>query len=1008
LTPLSTIYQRQAIDAVTALFEGQPIGNNAFSVALQTDAGLFRELGVGNELRITLDELLANLHAVQERHGLPKSAALFDSVCGYPAALQPDAPEAVPHFSIEMETGTGKTYVYLRTIFELNRLYGFTKFVIVVPSIPIREGVLTSVQLMREHFAALYNNAASDCFVYDSRQLGRVRQFATGNTLQIMIINIQSFVKDVQELADDGESGQSRRRGAANVINVEQDRLSGRRPIEFIQATRPIVILDEPQSVEGDTREGMTKSHQAILRLSPLCTLRYSATHKNPYHLLYKLGPVEAYDLRLVKRIEVASVQTEDTANDAFVQLEKVDNRNGIKAKLKINVAGRNATVRQKSVTVKAGDQLFVKSNNRQEYDGWIVRDICCEVGNEYVEFTNGRMVTLGQALGGMTDDVMRAQMRETVERHLQKEKVLKTRGLKVLSLFFIDRVSNYRIYNDDGSTSLGKIGRWFEEAYRELTAKPLYRGVIELAVEQVHGGYFSKDKSKAGKGRFKDTSGKTQEDEDTYALIMRDKERLLSPEEPLRFIFSHSALREGWDNPNVFQICTLNETKSADRKRQEIGRGLRLPVNKGGERVRDADVNILTVIANEAYEDFARTLQTEYEEDYGIQFGRVPKEAFSKLVVPAAPGVAAHPLGNDASSRIWAHLEARGYLNSDGELQAAFDPRQPGFTLDLPHEFADLRAPVTDILNRYVFKNRVLNARERKVLGFRKRVFDESGDFKALWQRISQRTRYRVEFASDELKRRAVERLREMPRIQPVRVQVQRAEIGVTQAGVEPVSLLQERQVDAQPFNWLPDILGYLQNETELTRSTLVEILVASRRLDEFPINPQAFITQTTKQLQRALWDLMLDGIRYEKVDGQFWEMRRLEPESEQELFRYLDRLYQVRNADKTLYDFVEFSSDVEHKFAEQLDLNPRVKFFLKLPSWFVVDTPIGTYNPDWAIVYEDDAKVYLVRETKGSADPDELREKERRKTDCGRKHFRALDVDFDVVSNVQAALRC
>jgi len=684
-------YQHQAIDAVASLFDGQPIGNNAFSVALQTDAGLFRELGVGNELRITPGELLANLHAVQERDGLPKSAALFDAACGYPAGLQPDAPEAVPHFSIEMETGTGKTYVYLRTIFELNRLYGFTKFVIVVPSIPIREGVLTSVQLMREHFAALYNNAASDCFVYDSRQLGRVRQFATGNTLQIMIINIQSFVKDVQELADDAESGQSRRRGAANVINVEQDRLSGRRPIEFIQATRPIVILDEPQSVEGDTREGMTKSHQAILRLNPLCTLRYSATHKNPYHLLYKLGPVEAYDLRLVKRIEVASVQTEDTANDAFVQLEKVDNRNGIKAKLKINVAGRNATVRQKSVTVKAGDQLFVKSNNRQEYDGWIVRDICCEVGNEYVEFTNGRMVTLAQPLGGMTDDVMRAQMRETVERYLQKEKVLKTRGLKVLSLFFIDRVSNYRVYHDDGSTSLGKIGRWFEEAYRELTAKPLYRGVIDLSVEQVHGGYFSKDKSRAGKDRFKDTSGKTQEDEDTYALIMREKERLLSPEEPLRFIFSHSALREGWDNPNVFQICTLNESKSADRKRQEIGRGLRLPVNKDGERVRDADINILTVVANEAYEEFARTLQTEYEEDYGIRFGKVPREAFTKLVAPAAPGEAARAIGTEASLRIWDHLQAKGYLNPEGELQPAFDPRQRGFVLDVPSEFAEL-----------------------------------------------------------------------------------------------------------------------------------------------------------------------------------------------------------------------------------------------------------------------------------------------------------------------------
>ncbi|HEX7406110.1 MAG TPA: DEAD/DEAH box helicase family protein, partial [Candidatus Binatia bacterium] len=950
--------------------------------------------------------LLANLRSVQERSSLPESAALFDPACGYPAGVQPNAPEAVPHFSIEMETGTGKTYVYLRTMFELNRLYGFTKFVVVVPSIPIREGVRTSVQLTREHFAARYNNTALDCFVYDSRQLGRVRQFASANTLQLMIINIQSFVKDVQDLSDEGEAA-SRRRGAANVINVEQDRLSGRRPIEFIQATRPIVILDEPQSVEGDTRESLTKSHQAILRLNPLCTLRYSATHKNPYHLLYKLGPVEAYDLRLVKRIEVASVQADETANDAFVRLEKVDNRNGIKAKLKINVAGRDARVSQKSVTVKAGDDLHVKSKSRQEYaNDWIVRDICCEAGNEYVEFSNGRVVTLGSALGGMTDDVMRAQVRETVERHLQKEKALKKRGLKVLSLFFIDRVGNYRTYNDDGTYGLGKIGRWFEEAYRELTAKPLYKGVIDLPAEQVHGGYFSKDKSKASRDRFKDTSGKTQDDEDTYALIMRDKERLLDSDEPLRFVFSHSALREGWDNPNVFQICTLNESKSADRKRQEIGRGLRLPVNKDGERVRDADINILTVVANEAYEEFARTLQTEYEEDYGIRFGKVPREAFTKLVAPAAPGEAVRAIGTPASLRIWDHLQAKGYLNPEGELQPAFDPRRRGFVLDVPPDFAELRAAITDQLSRFVFKNRILNARDRKPLNFRKHVYDESGDFKALWQKISQRTRYRVEFASVELKQRAVARLRGMPRIQPVRVQVQRAEIGITQAGVEPVSILQERQIDAQPSSWLPDILGYLQNETELTRSTLVGILVESGRLAEFPVNPQAFVTQTTKQLQRALSDLMLEGIRYEKVDGQFWEMRRLEPEGEDELFRYLDRLYQVKSADKTLYDFVEFQSEVEHRFAEQLDGNPRVRFFLKLPSWFTVDTPIGPYNPDWAIVYEDDLKVYLVRETKGTTDPDDLRETERRKTDCGGKHFAALGVDFKVVSTIRDAL--
>ncbi|WP_244553400.1 DEAD/DEAH box helicase family protein [Nitrobacter vulgaris] len=606
-------YQQDAVNAVVSAFEGQPfVQTGAMAFQSLQIGGLFQtELGLGNQLNIGDEKILANVRAVQEVNEIEKVAAL-------------DGRE----FSVEMETGTGKTYVYLRTIFELNKTYGFKKFIIVVPSVAIREGVLKSIDVTKEHFHTLYDNAPFDHFVYDSKRLGKVRQFATSNQIQIMVINIQSFQKDVadKDLSEMTEDELKK----LNVINRENDRMSGRRPIEFIQAASPIVIIDEPQSV--DTTE---KSRRAIANLNPMATLRYSATHRNPYNLLYKLDPIKAYDLRLVKRIEVASVRSDDNFNDSYVKLISTDNTNGIRARLEIHKEGASGPKPVK-LWVKLGDDLYVKSDERDAYrDGYIVQNIDCTPGSEYIEFNQGRFLGLGKEVGGLGDDIMKAQVFETVEQHLKKERALKGKGIKVLSLFFVDSVANYRIYNEDGTTSLGKIGQWFEEAYKEFTAKPIYKGLIPFDVADVHNGYFSQDKQ----GHAKDTRGNTADDDDTYSLIMRDKERLLDPNVALRFIFSHSALREGWDNPNVFQICTLNETQSAERKRQEIGRGLRLPVNETGERVHDETINRLTVIANESYEDFARTLQTEFEEDFGIKFGRVEKIAFAKLVRRAADG---------------------------------------------------------------------------------------------------------------------------------------------------------------------------------------------------------------------------------------------------------------------------------------------------------------------------------------------------------------------------------
>ena len=967
-------YQHDALNAVVSAFAGQPYvqtGAMAFQ-SLQIGGLFMTELGMGNRLTLPDDEILRNVQAVQEANDIEKVPALQGR-----------------EFSIEMETGTGKTYVYLRTIFELNKTYGFRKFIIVVPSVAVREGVLKSIDITKEHFQTLYDKAPFDHFVYNSKRLGKVRQFASSNQIQIMVINIQSFQKDVadRDLSEMTEDELKK----LNIINRENDRMSGRRPIEFIQAANPIVIIDEPQSVDNTE-----KSRRAINNLNPMVTLRYSATHRNPYNLLYKLDPIRAYDLRLVKRIEVASVRTDGSFNDAYVKLLKTDNKNGIKAQLEFHEQGSSGPKAVKR-WIKQGSDLFVLSKEREAYrNGYIVQNIDCTPGGEYVEFNQGRLLELGQETGGLGDEIMKAQVFETVEQHLKKERALKGKGVKVLSLFFIDRVANYRIYNDDGTTSLGKIGQWFEEALRELTAKPIYQGLIPFSVADVHNGYFSQDKQ----GHAKDTRGNSADDEDTYNLIMREKEQLLDPKVPLRFIFSHSALREGWDNPNVFQICTLNETHSAEKKRQEIGRGLRLPVNAAGERVHDETVNRLTVIANESYDEFARTLQTEFEEDFGIRFGKVEKIAFAKLVRRAADGTESE-IGQAESGKIWDELVASGYLNASGDILGKFDPKNPHFELKVSDGIADLKAAIIDEINRKVFKNRIVNARERRELKFRKEV-QLREDFQALWEKIKHRTRYRVAFETSKLIDRALVRIKQIEPIKAPRVATTVVEVDISEAGVSADKQIATRIRTAEPVKILPDILAFLQSETELTRHTLAEILKRSGRLTELKVNPQAFMTAVVKEISRALHDLMLEGIKYEKVAGAYWEQRRIEQDAEEGIVRYLSNLYEVQNREKSLFDAVEYESEVEKQFARDLDNNVNVKLFVKLPSWFKIDTPIGPYNPDWAFVTEREERLYFVRETKGTLDSEERRTKENHKIACGRKHFVTLGIDYDVVTSL------
>lgn len=966
------------------------MAQNGHVITLTNEAMLgstYSELGVGNPPLVEAGQLLKNLHQVQVRGNVPKSRELISDGATY----------KFPNFSVEMETGTGKTYVYLRSIFELNKLYGFKKFVIVVPSVAVREGVTSSIRLMRDHFKAHYDNVAFDDFVYNSKDLSRVRQFARNNEVQIMVINIQAFAKDIGEEVDYASLTDEQKK-KLNVIHQERDGMLGHKPIDFIRATSPVVILDEPQSVDNTA-----KSQRAIAGLNPSFCLRYSATHTNPFNVVYQLDPIRAYDMRLVKQIEVIDAEVSQDFNRTMVRLDWVGYPGKAKtpqAKVTIFEDTPNGT-REKQVTIKGGTDL-AKQTNRPDYEGYQVTTINAEPDNEYVEFMNGELVQVTEEKGGLADERMKSQLRQTIEQHFAKEKKLKDRGIKVLSLFFIDHVANYRAIDEEGNKQNGKLAQWFEELYAEIANMSIYKGVIPYQASEVHEGYFSSDKKRGKVVSLLDTTGGTAKDDETYELIMRDKERLLSQEVPLRFIFSHSALREGWDNPNVFQICTLREMGTDRERRQTIGRGLRLPVNQDGDRIKDDSINRLTVIANESFADFAKGLQDDIEKAIdptgNFKFGQVPAIAF----VPLLNAAGTDYLTQEESTELWGHLQTKGFLSTAGEFTNTYTPDSKDFDFDLPPAFAGMEDAITGRLHKYLPRDFVKNGRKRQAISYNKRV-ELNEDFKELWSRISQKTRYGVEFETDKLVAMAVEKIKLMADIDPVRIEITKREVDIKEAGVEGGKILSNRTYVVTNKQPLPDILSFLQRETELTRGTLVRILKESERIKEFPINPQSFMTEVAKLINRALNELIIEGIKYEPIAGQFYEMRLFE-ENLSPLGEYLDSLYTVQSQDnRTPYDFIRWESEtVEKPIAEALDADERVKFFCKLPNWFKVSTPLGDYNPDWALVLEEGNKLYLVRETKSTHDRDERRMKENKKVDCGKAHFAALGVDFKVATNV------
>ncbi|MDR2525068.1 MAG: DEAD/DEAH box helicase family protein [Oscillospiraceae bacterium] len=1057
-------FQTDAVNAVTDLFAGQEKNQATFSLAQTSQIMLTNDFGIGNALLLPDDALLANMRTVQKRNRLPQTADLAER-----------------QFCVEMETGTGKTYVYTKTIFELHRQYGFTKFIIVVPSVAIREGVYKSFQVTAEHFGTQYDNVPCRYFIYNSAKLSDVRQFATSANIEIMIINIDAFKK------------------AENIINQAQDKLNGETAMRYIQDTRPIVIIDEPQSVDNTP-----KAKEAVASLNPMCVLRYSATHKEKINLLYRLTPVDAYEKGLVKQICVSSNRAENDFNKPYIRLLEASNKSGFTAKIEIDVAGKDGKVTRKTFTVRDGADLFTLSGNRDLYEGYRLNGIDCSLGGEYIEFVNTESVRLGQAIGALDENLIkRAQIRRTIEAHLNKELLYYGKGIKVLSLFFIDEVAKYRldnsqciIHNSQLDDERGVYARMFEECYMELIMQPKFKSVrkfwhgdnYELCImnselTKVHDGYFSQDK----KGILRDTRGDTAADYDTYNTIMKDKEWLLSFDCPLRFIFSHSALKEGWDNPNVFQVCTLIEQKSAFTCRQKVGRGLRLCVDQDGNRIEDKNINVLHVMANESFAEFAETLQREIEEETGVRFGEVNIQLFMDTVYEETRTVEQTVTAEQAAAVV-DMLKANGVIDDGGNVSSSFSDEEIEKLLDeqatvIPvaaktavsaviskafdtssDESDSIVNPVTidvaaiagasyaeivveektisyeeaaeivqgltaqklvtrnnkmsETLKAQVAAGRVdldshySEAKQRAILQQLQRadtkppVRDASRDvtvrlkkqvilspkFLALWDKIKQKTTYRVKIDTETLIRQAVKRIAELPPMPPARIVSTVTDLDIQSFGVTGIERGVRTEDIANNYAILPDIINVIGEVTRTKRGTVYEIIQRSGRIGDFISNPQMFIEQITEIIKNERHALAIDGIRYIRLDGQ--EYFAQEIFDTQEFLANLDRnAVAVKNS---VYDYIVYDSGgIEKPFAKALDDDPDVKMFIKLPPRFKIDTPIGSYNPDWAVYLDRDGeeKLYFILETKGSTNLFDLRTSEQLKIHCGKRHFAALE---------------
>lgn len=1005
-------FQADAAKAVVDVFAGQPYLTPTYMMDRGT--GMF-QIGLNEERDYTgwsnqkiVPELsdhliLEHIQKIQRTNQIRPSSKLEGRSEGF-------------NLTIEMETGVGKTYTYIKTMYELNRAYGWSKFIIVVPSIAIREGVYKSFHMTQEHFAEEYGKKIR-FFIYNSAQLTEIDRFASDSSINVMIINSQAF----------NAKGKDARR-----IYMKLDEFRSRRPIDIIAKTNPILIIDEPQSVEGK------KTKERLKEFQPLLTLRYSATHKSDsiYNMIYRLDAMEAYNKRLVKKIAVKGItETGSTATDGYLYLEGLNLSKGDPtATLQFEVKMASGTLKKKSRIVKIGDNLYDYSGGLEEYkNGFVVKQI--DGRDDSVEFLNGIKIYAGDVIGAVDEDrLRRIQIRETILSHIQRERQLFYKGIKVLSLFFIDEVEHYRIYDKAGQAQNGIFATMFEEEYRDVISNmqreigddEYMKYLAAIPADKTHAGYFSIDKKGHminSKVARKET---TSDDVSAYELIMKNKELLLDRDpkkSPVRFIFSHSALREGWDNPNVFQICTLKQSSSDVRKRQEVGRGLRLCVNQDGERMdtnalgNDVhNVNVLTVIASESYDSFAKGLQTEMADAVADRPRAVTVDLFVGKVIKDDKGNE-QVIDQDTASAIHYDMIVNGYIDRKGVLTDKYYEDKANGEIKVAEEVADSAASVIEIVDS-IYDARSMQPENARSNNVELQVDEDKlamPEFKALWSKINSKSVYVVDFDTDELIRKSIDSLDDKLRVSKIYFRVESGAMDTIKSKEELVAGASFAKEESTSYgvtitansNVKYDLIGKLVDETGLTRKAVIAILqgIQPHVFNQFKDNPEEFIVKVAALINDEKATAIIEHITYDVLDEHYGMDVFTDPTIKGKLG------VNAMKAKKHLYDHIVYDSSNERDFATDLDTNTDVAVYVKLPDGFYISTPVGHYNPDWAIAfYEGKVKhIYFVAETKGSMSSMQLRLIEESKIHCAREHFKAIsngNVVYDVVDSYKSLL--
>ena len=1009
-------YQTNAVDSVVDCFAGQV---NTSGIAYRIDPGVNRKMlaqgpvlpgmdieqtGFKNaDIQLTDAQLLANIHAVQRRQNLPLSDKLVSSA------------GCKVNLDIEMETGTGKTYCYVKTFFEMNKRYGWTKFIVVVPSIAIREGVLKSLEITAEHFTESYGKKAR-FFAYSSRQLHHLESFSSDAGINVMVINIQAF----------NATGKDNRR-----IYDELDDFQSRKPIDVISSNRPILILDEPQKMEGK------KTLEALAKFRPLMILRYSATHRTTHNKIHRLDALDAYNQKLVKKIAVRGIAVKGLAGtNAYLYLESIEiSKKAPVARIEMEER-QGGGIKRIVKRLERGKDLFVESNELDQYRGFVIAQI--DANKDTVEFTNGHVLNAGDATGDITEmAIRRIQIREAIRAHLEKEQVLFAQGIKVLSLFFIDEVVKYRDYSQ--ADEQGEYARIFEEEYERLlkdesgrmkdengnihpSSLSLHNYWNEIPVGRTHNGYFSIDKKTR---KLTDPSFKTRgedaglsDDVDAYDLILKDKERLLSFAEPVRFIFSHSALREGWDNPNVFVMCMLKHSDNTISRRQEVGRGLRISVNQHGDRMDNPatvhDVNILTVVASESYKNFVGNLQREISDSLSARPRKADEAYFTgKVIITETGTVEITPV---MAKQIYKYLLKNDYTDDADQVAEAYHEAKANGTLAaLPPELAPHAEQIFGLIDSVFSESQLPDVGDdRKPKTNPLNANFEKKEFKALWSRINQKAVYRVEFDSSELIRNSIRALDKELRVTPLQYTIQSGlqSDQITDAQLRSGDGFALTNTSVETHNAsihsmvTYDLLGKIAENTQLTRKTVAEILsgVQTAVFKQFKQNPEHFIAESSRLINEQKATIIIERLSYDNIAETHDIDIFTAGQSKQDFTKASEKLK------SHIYDYVITDSKVEREFVKELDTSTEVVVYAKLPRGFLIPTPVGDYNPDWAISFREGSvkHIYFVAETKGSMSSMELRAIEHTKIECARKFFaevnRKIDpehVKYDVVTS-------